>query len=77
MSQVLNILKDGKCKLRDHYRRGKKKLSHRKHLHKEPVKRQIAPKYILIIHFDLLQIAGQNKEQWEKITKHQLGHLAG
>lgn len=44
MSQVLNILKNGKCKLRNQENttgeRGK--LSHRKHLQKGSVKRQIA-----------------------------------
>lgn len=81
MSQVLNILKDGKCNLRDPENTirggGRKKKSPRKHLQKGSLKRQTAEKYILIIYFDQLKIAGQNKEKWGKTTKHQPAPLAG
>lgn len=51
MSQVLNILKNGKCKLRDQentIRGGGKKLSHRRHLQKGSLKRQTAADMVKI-----------------------------
>lgn len=51
MSQVLNTLRDGKCKLRDQentIRGGEKTLSHRKHVQKGSLKRQTAADLVKI-----------------------------